>query len=338
MKISSQFIPILFFIVATLYAYVMIPMTEGIEDYFAVKIIVLFVGVVCCVLLGRSIMWRYEDRLIYVFAAYVMGSVLVGDYDVASIKIHLGLMMSYVLIYVLIRYSGFKGFESMVIVYILIAFELIFKYLYLGEEKSVNGAYLVGSLSVFALGTTKKFSRTSAILIGIACAFYSGLRYLGAVCLYGLKKYKQVLVMGFCIIVVLYVMTYLLMGTSYYTYLLGYRVAEPVYVIKYLINDVIDFVIGKGAGSNFFMVEMGSKGYIVHSGRFHNFYLTLLYNYGLIGLGLFWGFIYSVYKSSKIESMTVMLAAFLVMIAIDGPRDGNWPVFALSAIIVNNKI
>jgi len=205
-------------------------------------------------------------------------------------------------------------------------------------EKSINGAYVVGHLSVVALGLMPKYSRVLGLLLALIYSLQSGLRFVGVVLLYQIKRPIGILLFGFISVIFLYLLTARFVGTDMYTALLGFRIAEPYYVLGELMDDPVRLLFGGGLGGELFEVKVGAKGYIIHSGRFHNYYLTIVYNFGVLGLFLFCYFIYSVYKKAGNIYGLLVLSSFLVMISIDGPRDGNWPIFLLCGVIVNEKI
>jgi hypothetical protein len=134
------------------------------------------------------------------------------------------------------------------------------------------------------------------------------------------------------------IMTYITFATqdiAIYRLLLGYRISEYGIVFDASIGDIL---FGRGLGTNTEYINLGTKGEVLHGGRFHNFFLTLIFNYGIIFttilLSYFFRFIFI--RETSIKNR-VLLVGWILVAILDGPRDGYWPIFITLGVLYGEQ-
>lgn len=342
-------ISILFLYCSIICVPLLIPFVDSIEEFFIFKLFFLVVGFLFGLFHRLKFPFSQTDKLILIFFFWNILTILWGDFYVPGLLIHMGFLVSYILIYFLIREHDIRPEFGVLVILSVLLLEIIIVYVFNEGQPSRNGAYIIGHLTTamlpffylpnfFSRGRnallSKYFSKLWFSLIAVVVFFNSGLRFFGLV-LFGFapKRPKLLLFIGTILVVLMFIATSHYRGTPIYSYLLGYRVAEPYLIIDLLMKKPMDFIFGSGIGSNFTEMDLGSKGIIMHSGIFHNFYFTLIYNSGFVSLFLF--LLPIIYGLKKEKHLSVWLVAALLMISIDTHRDGIWLVFAILAVKEN---
>jgi hypothetical protein len=330
----------------------LIPFVDTIGEFFGFKLFFLVVGI----FFGLFHRWKFPfsqtDKFILIFFFWNILTILWGDFYVPSLLIHMGFLVSYVLTYFLIRQVDLRPEFGVLVIFSVLLFETAVVHVLNDGQKSRNGAYIIGHLTVALLPffylpnflsggrntlLPKLFSKLWYSLIDIFLFFNSGLRFFGLV-LFGLapKRPKLLLFIGTILIVLMFIATSYYRGTPIYSYLLGYRVFEPEIIVDLLMKRPMDFIFGSGIGSNFTEMDLGSKGIIMHSGAFHNYYFTLIYNSGFVSFVLF--LLPIIFGFKKEIGLSAWLVGALLMISIDTHRDGVWLVFAILAVKENYRL
>jgi hypothetical protein len=280
------------------------------------------------------------DKLLFIFFFYCNISFFWGDNDFETFFIINIYLLVFLLTYLVARLSFFKFNYNGVFVLVIICFELIFNFLnVLPENKAINGAYLVGHLSVFFLIHNDR-SKFVSIINLVSVSLLGGRRFLVMLIPHFLKKISFVKFSFFLLLsyVLLYYFTlenFISGNINNYSAGLGYRVFEINLLLENF-NNIFDLLFGKGLGSKSFFYEFTSKGEVLHYGIFHNFILTLIYNFGFIGLLLFLIPIIKLFKYSN-TNLLLFLLSYMFLMTIDSPKDGHWPLALICASIANTK-
>jgi len=315
----------------------MVPLTNGITDYFALKLLLLGLSALFAFIEKPKLKFAGTDKLVYTWFGYSVFTVLYGDFYTASLLMHVGFLVSYVMTFAVVR--AISGTNSLGIYHLTFAiiFEFFLFYTLYGQSKSMNGGYVVGHLSILVLALQKNESALKKIVFSGIFFVWSGLRFFGVSALSLVSGARRLMLLGSIVIISLYLLTTAAVGTKYYTLLLGYRIAEPGFLVSTFSENPLLWIFGQGLGTDFFETKMGSKGFISHSGIFHNYYITLIFNTGLIGLCLFlYAFIHGL-KTTKNPNNAIWLASVMIMISIDSHRDGIWLIFFLLAVQANSR-
>jgi hypothetical protein len=124
--------------------------------------------------------------------------------------------------------------------------------------------------------------------------------------------------------------------TQYHGLFLGYRISEYAVVIDKL--NWSSLLIGHGYGQDYAEVFLGSKGTLNHYGIYHNFYLTVFENTGVVGLSLL---LMSVLlpillvSEKKDKSILILPILWSAILLIEASRDGPWVLFWVLALASN---
>jgi hypothetical protein len=277
------------------------------------------------------------DISIYIYFLYSFLSFYWGDASLTTSVMYFGFWLSYLLTFFIIRTGAIVHESKTYYVLLAFIFELILYFTIYDANKSVNGGYVVGHLSTVLLLMHFRSSLFLKSFFLVSFSYFTGIRFVGVILISYFKKPIFIFLSGVAGICILYFLTNLFIGTPAYTYLLGYRVAEPSFVFNSLSDSVLELFFGHGFGSDSFTVRMGSKGVIEHSGIFHNFYLTVIYNTGLIGFALLFLSLISGLISSRNCFYAIGFTAFILMSSIDSHRDGVWAIFLFLALLLNER-
>ncbi|PKG65441.1 MULTISPECIES: hypothetical protein [Pseudoalteromonas] len=313
------------------------PLSEGISTYFPLKLLFLILAVVLCIIKDRNIRVTKVDLAIYLYFFYSLLSFYWGDLSPETSIMYFGFWLSYLLTFFFIRTSKLMLESKFIHIILALSFELILYFTLYDGNKSVNGGYVVGHLTSVLLLLNYRIGHFLKTFFLLLLLNFTGIRFVGVLLISYFKRPIFILFAGVLGIVLLYYITNMFIGTSIYTYLLGYRVAEPSYVLNSISKSPVEIFFGHGFGSDSFTVRMGSKGVIQHSGIFHNFYLTVLYNTGVIGVLLLLATLICALNSSKKCFYAIGLVAFILMSSIDSHRDGVWAIFLFLALLLNER-
>ncbi len=313
------------------------PLSEGISTYFPVKLFFLIISLILCLSCNSRVKITKADISIYIYFLYSFLSFYWGDASLATSVMYFGFWLSYLLTFFIIRTGAIVHESKTYFVLLAFIFELILYFTIYDANKSVNGGYVVGHLSTVLLLMHFRSSLFLKSFFLVSFSYFTGIRFVGVILISYFKKPIFIFLSGVAGICILYFLTNLFIGTPVYTYLLGYRVAEPSFVFNSLSDSVLELFFGHGFGSDSFTVRMGSKGVIEHSGIFHNFYLTVIYNTGLIGFALLFLSLISGLISSRNCFYAIGFTAFILMSSIDSHRDGVWAIFLFLALLLNER-
>lgn len=313
----------------------MIPYSESMNEYMPLKIALLLAFVVLSFVLKKIIIDRASLRLL-TFSLWTLISFLWGDYNISTTLIQFGYFGSIILTYYLAVNYKVSLKNSVFFFVILIGLEFTIHFLNFGYFRgSIGGAYIIGSTSILFLLLEKRVFRrlifVTTLPVYVALA---GRRFvLVHLLTFFSKNYKRLLFLGFLGYIIVACVTYFTKDINLYMLLIGYRAFE--YQVAF--DSIINLIFGHGMGTDILTYIFPSKGRVEHVGVFHNFYITIAFQYGLIGLVLFFRFINEVLRVNRTKTTVVFLAAWLIVALIDGPRDGHWPIGLLCGIIINSK-
>lgn len=311
--------------------------SSSISDYFLVKVFFLALATIFSFAYSKSIKVTDLDILVYVYFFYSIFSFYWSDLNISTFFTYLGLWLTYLLTFVVIRNLNTNFNPSFRLIFLTIFFEILILFTIYDSALAVNGGYVVGHVSIVLLLLKKDLTRLQTILTLPVYFSFSGLRFFVVVLLTLIKDHRIILLGGITSIIGAYILTNAYVDTEIYSLILGYRIAEPIYMFNSISNDTVSVFFGKGFGSDAENILMGTKGIISHYGVFHNFYFTLLFNNGLLGLTLFLSIFVFFYHSYPKSVFLPSIAILLLMIAIDSHRDGIWPLFFILAFAKNNE-
>lgn len=337
MKIKG--IGLIFFLLSVIVPMIFIPFSNSLRDYMALKLMLLFAGVLLELIKilskNRKIRFNSVDKAMTVFVVWIFLSSLWGDYSIETSGIQFIYISIFFVSYVIARISalGAKKLENSFFIFLLI--ELVLHFIFVGPERgAINGAYLVGTASSFFLFTFSKTSYRNIFLSLIITAFLGGRRFVFVQLVGFLKKLNKWVFFASSTIAILIIsiITYDYFQTNIVVYqlLLGYRVFE--YSMLFSKLSIIELIFGSGLGTESFFYKFTSKGQVKHYGIFHNFYLTIIFNYGLLGFFTILGIIFNTIRKNK-GLILLFTISWVFMAAIDSPKDGHWPLGTLLGIL-----
>lgn len=328
-------ISVVFFILSILSVPILNGISSSISDYFLLKALLLSISLIFSFAYSQTIKFNDVDKLVCVYIFYSLLSFYWGDLNLSTFLTYLGLWGTYFMTYVVIRNLELTWNPSFKLIFLTIIFEfLVMIFLYEGNL-AINGGYVVGHMSIVLLLLKRDLSKLQSFITLPFFFFFSGLRFFIVALMTFIKNHKIIFIVGTSSILAAYVLTNLFLDTDIYSLILGYRIAEPIYLYNSISNSFYDIVFGKGFGSDVDSVLMGTKGAIEHYGVFHNFYFTILYNNGLLGLILFITIFLFIFYNYPRSVYLPSIAILLIMIAIDSHRDGIWPIFLILAFASN---
>jgi hypothetical protein len=341
-RVKKTFVGKFLIFISILFPYLMIPFNDSLRSYMGIKISILIFSSVALIFLSIKEKFKINlvDKLLLLFFVYCNVSFLWGDNNVETFFILNIYILVFLLTYLAARLSLFKFDYSGAFVLTLIFFELTFNFLNVFQEnKSINGAYLVGHISAFFLISLHRSKFISLISL-ISVSLFGGRRFLVMLLPHFLKKIGVLklslsLLLFYVLLYFFTVQSFISGNINNYSAGLGYRVFEINLLLENF-NNIFDFIFGKGLGSKSFYYEFVSKGEVLHYGIFHNFILTLVFNFGLIGLLFFIIPIIYLFKYSN-KNFLKFLVAYLFLMTVDSPKDGHWPLALICASIINMK-
>ena len=305
------------------------------NEYMPIKIALLLASVTLSFLLKNIKLDKASLRLL-TFSLWILISFFWGDYNISTALIQCGYFGSIILTYFLVVNYKVSLKQNVLLFLFLIGLEFTIHFLNFGYFRgSIGGAYLIGSTSIlFLLSEKRVFRRLTFVTTLPVYVALAGRRFvLVHLLTYFSKNYKRLLFFGFVGYIIVACVTFFTQNINLYMLLIGYRAFE--YQVAF--DSAINLIFGHGMGTNILTLIFPSKGRVEHVGVFHNFYITVAFQYGLIGLILFFRFINEVIRANRTKTTVVFLAAWLIVALIDGPRDGHWPIGLLCGIIINSK-
>ena len=172
-------------------------------------------------------------------------------------------------------------------------------------------------------------------ILGITSLFSSSIRFA---VVYGIIIIDKIISRRLALlsIAVTLILPYLLVigGTQtwYYGASAGYRVFE--YLVMWSYFSEWNWIIGNMLGSTNGQLSIGSKGLVEHFGIFHNYWISLIVNLGILSIIP----IRMIFRYSKLQSKyNVALYVIIVMMVFDSPRDGQWFLGLILSIIKNEN-
>ncbi len=334
-EIIFKDISVIFFILSIACVPVLNGISSSISDYFLFKALLLSISLIFSFAYSRTIKFNDVDKLVCVYVFFSLLSFYWGDLNLSTFLTYFGLWVTYLMTYIITRNLELTWNPSFRLIVLTIIFELLIMMFVYEGNLALNGGYVVGHMSIVLLLLKRDLSKLQSFLTLPLFFFFSGLRFFIVALMTFVKNHKLILTVGTSSILLAYVLTNLFLDTEIYSLILGYRIAEPIYLLNSISNNFYDIVFGKGFGTDADSVLMGTKGVIEHYGVFHNFYFTIFYNNGLLGLILFLSiFLFIFYRYPK-SAYLPSIAILLIMIAIDSHRDGIWPIFLILAFASN---
>lgn len=340
MRITN--IGVFFFLLSVIFPLIFIPFSSSLRDYMAIKLLILFIGIFSETLRQipqkPKIRFNYSDKLIAALIFWVFFSVVWGDYALETIGVQFIYLGIFLFSYVIARVSDLRNKRlEKTFIYVLVL-EMVLHYFFIGLERgSINGAYLIGGVSSFFLFAFTKISYRQLFLSTVITAFFGGRRFV-IVQLVGffrkINKWAFLIFLALALLII-NVITLQQFGQNIviYQFFLGYRAFE--YTMLFSNLSIVDLIFGSGLGTESFFYSYPSKGQVKHYGLFHNFYLTVIFNYGLIGFFILSNLIYITIKKNH-GIILLFTIGWVVVAAIDSPKDGHWPLGALLGILNSN--
>ena len=317
MKLRSSDIIYYLLLSSVMFPYFAIPFTDRIRDYFLIKVIIL----ITALLFIKTIPKKLTLILLIPFV-----TIFWGDYVFETTMVNGALWLVYVLNFI-VGYN-LHAYKANIFVSVLLLFiEPIFATVMLGSiSSSINGAYLIGYFITIAYLFTNIFNSVILRITYYLFAVYTTIGRLILLTSFLLfQRPKLVFITGLIVAVILTYVTYATQDLFIYQLLLGYRIFEYLVVFS---NEYHELLFGHGLGTSLISVELGTKGEVVHGGRFHNLYLTIIYNYGIIYFLIFVHILTRrIWSKNVFASKRLVLAAWCLVAIFDGPRDGYWPLF-----------
>lgn len=218
--------------------------------------------------------------------------------------------------------------------------ETFLHYNFIGLERgSINSAYLIGSTSISFLALSNSRYKKFFKFFLIPFLLFSARRFLLVhLITFSWLKTKKLFILLFLIIlgITLLTIAYSYSNLDNYSLFLGYRVFEYLGVY----NDLTygEFFFGRGLGSNKEIFDFFSNFIEEHVGIFHNLFNTTFFQFGLVGVVLFYKFFFGlIFKFKNHNAIVTIALAWLMVSLIDSPRDGHWPLGLFLGILSNNS-
>ena len=317
MKLRSSNIAYFLLLGSVIFPYGAIPFTDRIRDYFLIKVIILIIAL---------FFLRTIPKKLTLILSLPFVTILWGDYVFETAMVNGALWLVYVLNFI-VGYNLYAYKANFFASLLILLIEPIFATLIVGSvSTSINGAYLIGYVITIVYLFTNVFNSFSMRFVYHLFALYTSIgRFILLTSFLLFQRPRLVFISGLMVAFILTYITYSTKNLLIYQFLLGYRVFEYVVVFS---NGYLDLLFGQGLGTSLKSVELGTKGLVVHGGRFHNFYLTITYNYGIIYLLIFLQVLTrGIWLKNVSVAKRLALAAWCLVVIFDGPRDGYWPLF-----------
>lgn len=308
-------------------------LTESIPQALTIKLALMVILLILSLLRSDFSKLNRIDFFVYLFLLYGIESILWGDFSNENILISAGYLINFFLTYSVIRFSGHVNISTQFFILIWI---LEILHIWILDAKVVGGGYIFGhtSIAIFLVSVYSKSTNIwRKIPYIISLGFLSGLRFFGLsiLCFFPYLINVLLLLVG---VPFLYVLssTYLVPGSEYYSLGLGYRVSEIPILVEFLhSSNVNQLLFGEGVGMTSELRNLGSKGWIEHKNWFHNFFISIIFTFGLLGFCLISA---PVFLLRRIDSRKVaILVAVYIMLCIDTHRDGAWILFMTLGLI-----
>lgn len=322
LKIDRKKLVFVFCLLSVLVPYFSIPFTERIRDYFLLKLLFILMAVLCCK--------KFPKIVLILFFPLI--TIFWGDLNTETLGVNGLFWVSYILYFIAGVNLANYSFSS-ILAFMLIAIEPIFAFITLGDiSSSINGAYLIGYTLTLVILFSSLFDKIFSRAVFLFFALYSGigrLMMLSSLVIFQIPRLNFLL--GILAIIIMTYVTFATQDIAIYRLLLGYRISEYGIVFDASIGDLL---FGRGLGTDLEYIYLGTKGEVLHGGRFHNFFLTLIFNYGIVfTLIIFLYLLKSIFNYKVKIKSRVLLIAWVLVAFLDGPRDGYWPIFITLGVL-----
>lgn len=322
-----------------------------------------------------------SNRTLFVFSALgviALARGLLLGYDISKILTSVWVLLQVSVYYVLTKKTITKEKELKENLKVLVPFGIgisIYSLTYSGRfviGSAAIGGYISHILIIpilykllFETSKIKIFGLTTVILILVGDLVLSGSRRFLIPVIISLLPFlitkaslKRLMILSFfCIALSLVLVTFFLeeipklaifLDSTYRG--IGYRFSETFIGLDYVLQNNVLFGIGFGGQTD--VMRIGTKGVFAAGPSFHNYYLTILFNLGIVGLICFAFFIIKVItdhskqiieqiKNGRFEvayfSILLFFVGWLVSAFFDSPRDGHWLLGFLPAILDGYK-
>ena len=331
--LSSAKIVVFFFFLIQFSFITIFSLTSNLPQALTIKLV--FLSILLFLSLMKSDFSKLNkiDFSVYIFLIYGCASILWGDFSFENMLISIGFLLNFFLTYSIIRFCRHiqVSIKFFFLVWLLEAIHI-----WIVDSGVVGGAYLFGHTSI-AIFLVLAYSRSVNGWLNtpylVSLGLLSGLRFFGLVilCFFPYLINVFILLLG---VPLLYVLSsiYLTPGSEYYSLGLGYRVSEIPLLLEFLgSSDLSQLLFGDGAGGGSEIRNLGSKGWIEHKNWFHNFFISVIFNFGLLGFILVVAPLFLV-RGLDPRKLSVLLAVY-IMLCIDTHRDGAWLLFLAFGLI-----
>ena len=302
--------------------------------YFA-KLSLLLVFIVFALFISKKRLLINEmDALVALFLFFSIFSILWGAQNIETIFYCVGMVSTGALSYILVRIVGNPhwGVKSLLAV---LVFEIFCSFIAHNMEFEAKAYYGIGMVSTLLASTILR-KKLIKLILAIFLVFTSAGRFALAASMtaWNTNAYKVFFVFGSYVALAAASSYFYL--TQYHGLFLGYRISEYAVVIDKL--NWSSLLIGHGYGQDYAEVFLGSKGTLNHYGIYHNFYLTVFENTGVVGLSLL---LMSVLlpillvSEKKDKSILILPILWSAILLIEASRDGPWVLFWVLALASN---
>ncbi|MDC0131483.1 hypothetical protein OAI24_01300 [Alphaproteobacteria bacterium] len=274
----------------------------------------------------RRILINEIDALVTLFLFFSIFSILWGSQNIETIFYCVGIVSTGALSYILVRIieNPHWGVKSLLAV---LVFEVFCSFIAHNMEFESKAYYGIGMVSA-VLASTLHRKKIIKFILAIFLASTSAGRFALAASMtaWNSNVYKVFFVFGSYVTLAAASSYFYL--TEYHSLFLGYRISEYAVVIDKL--DWSTVLIGHGYGQDYAKVFLGSKGTVEHYGIYHNFFLTVFENTGVVGLSLiFMAVLIPIFLASAKKDKSILILPILwsAILLIESPRDGPWVLF-----------
>lgn len=338
MRIQYKLFGLFLLTISVLIPLILIPNSLNLQTIYIPKIFVLLSSFILFPFLVFKL--NKHDRLLIIFIFYMLISILWSDYNISTWTSILSYYSIIFLTYFMVRKYRI-GYGAGIFFFIAtFLVESFLHYNFIGFERgSINSSYLIGSISVSFLALSKSRLKKLFEILLIPFLLLSARRFL-LVHLITFSRFKTknlfILLLLMFLGITLLTIVYSYSNIDNYSLFLGYRVFE--YLVIY--NDLTysEFFLGRGLGSNKEIFDFFSNVVEEHVGIFHNLFNTTFFQFGLVGVVLFYKVLLGLIFEFKNYNAVVTIALAWIMVSlIDSPRDGHWPLGLFLGILSNNS-
>jgi len=310
----------------------------------------------------HSLDWWIGCILVVSFLQAVRGAYL--GYSVEKVATSIYVIAQPIVYYIVTRVTQLRDSDILVAskTFAIASIPLVVLGLTWGERFTVGPAVLGGYLShvglIFPLCVLAERSQSRLmimltlfllldVILGGARRYWLPAMFLLLVYLRSLKGRSypviMVLVLGIVVVLLVHEPTFNVVSDAL-TRGVGYRTAE--YQVAYEYGIAEQPFLGLGFGAQTPVTQVGTKGIYRAGPVFHNYYLTILFNGGLVMLipfiaflclSVLYAFRYAQRGGFMPKAILMLLVAWIVVANFDAPRDGHWLLGLLPGVVANTS-